>query len=668
MACFMLLQCLAPTIAMAADIISDVEIAQFVNRSVSSQQFVESTINQNYQYVVNPITDANVSAIDSISDFYAFSASIKRIGDKFVQSRYIRWQIQKMLGRHQIDPIVAGQEVSEAQQISNLYAEGRKFKTASNYDYGDRITADTVIRTDMIWPEIREINGEQVLVPIVYLSEATIANRAVDSLRTEFDAGSVIVKSIVNDGDLVARNNAFFQVIENMTNTGNVSAEGDLNLYVGGTLSNLSGSITATKNTTLVANLIHNASVVHWYKDEWGQGTRAGDVSVIEAQGELTFQSYSDIIFEGAQAAGENITIAANGNIMLGSQQISYDGSTQQGEWTTTTSQISHVQSSLSAENNISLLANGTISITAAELIAQQGTLEILAGQGIYILDDQNQKTVNNVDDIGRTTETINEFTTIAVRAFLEAGKGILMETELGDITLRATEIVSNNGTQINANNGKVNLLLTKEQDHYYRHKVKEGFWKIKTETQTDQTETAVYNSIVGGDKVQATHGLTLEFGQKEGETLSDMLADFSDAEDLKWMTEIHNDPDFAGDIDTVYQELLELHEFDKTSNLSPAAMAIIAIAVAVAMGPAGLGAIGTGGAIGSVTLGPVLQAGLLSIATQAATGLASGQGLEDTAKSLFHSDNIKATVTAMVTAGVMEQFKGKFEFYEGTS
>lgn len=366
-------------------------------------------------------------------------------------------------------------------------------------------------------------------------------------------------------------------------------------------------------------------------------------------------------------------------------------------------------------------MAQGAIEVSGAELIADQGTIDILAGQGVYILDETNQFQSSRNSKYRKVTEQEQQFQSIAVRSALTAGKGIVIATEFGDINLKATKLTSTNGADIRANNGAVNFLMTKEQETYFYNKVKKTFWKIKTTTIEDNVETAVYNNIIGGVKVHATHGITIELAQydngstqTEGQNtvaagiaediknlkkditnaqangfdisnLQAQLANLSDqllqaqftelaqTDSLAWMQTVYNEttngPGFQNNVKLVYQELVEIHKFEKTSSLSPAAMAIIAIAVAVAMGPAGAGLIGSSGSIGATAFASqaAMQAGALAIATQAATGLASGQGLEDTAKSLFHSDNIKATATAMVTAGAMNYLNdgGQFQLFE---
>lgn len=123
-------------------------------------------------------------------------------------------------------------------------------------------------------------------------------------------------------------------------------------------------------------------------------------------------------------------------------------------------------------------------------------------------------------------------------------------------------------------------------------------------------------------------------------------------------MAEVAQDPAFAENLQLVYQELQNLHIHEKTSNLSPAAMAIIAIAMSVAMGPAGAGWAGAKGSIAtyftsSATMGMAMQAGAITLATQAATGLASGKGIGGTLESLVQEENLRSLAISMATAGI---------------
>lgn len=640
----------------------------------------------------------------------------KQLGDGFVQSRFIRSQIYNQINRNLITDVYN----DETSQISGLYSRAYDFAKQKNKLFGATLTANDIgtYAWDFVWPELRTINNQQVLVPIVHLTQATIDRLLVKGLTIEFRGDVVNLSSLtINAGTVYASRTTFLQIGNDLAiNEGaTLYSDDDLNVTVGGTLRINSGAIRAGNDLIINAGEYIQKTVLHRFNTSVSTGTRLGKIAEVTAGGNIILNTAGDITLKGATIEGNNIRFNAGGDILVTSiATTTVNGETIDG-WDVNSSELTQIGSYIGAKNSIELIAAGAIEINASTLHAEQGTIDILAGQGVYILNADNELQSARSGKFGKNTIQEQEFQSIAVRSALNAGQGIVIATEFGDVNLKATKLTSTTGTEIRATNGAVNFLMTKEQETYFYNKVHEGTWKIKTTTIEDNVETAVYNQIIGGVKVQATHGLTIElaqyengstqqngqdtesariskqiqavkaniamahnYGQTETPTLDAELALLSDEllrsqlnslatadSSLAWMQDLHNDPQYTENFNIAYQELIELHKFDKTSTLSPAAMAIIAIAVAVAMGPAGLGAIGAGGAIGSVSLGPVLQAGLLSIANQAAVGLASGQGLEDTTKSLFHSDNIKATVTAMVTAGAMSQLQDSFKYFD---
>ncbi|NLQ24597.1 DUF637 domain-containing protein [Shewanella sp. S-1] len=692
MSCLMLLQICLPATVQAVELISD----SFIESDVNSNSQFERVYNSNRQFEkAFYIEDAIGTNTQTIELFHqkllAFRKSAlhspqmipiinngitiiipnyplgKRIGDQYVQARFVRSQIFNLLNRNLLNDSYS----TEVEQINDLYNQAYQFSATSSAKFGDKITRAQVnsFGHNFIWPETRLVNNEAVLVPVVHLTDATVTELLVNSHRVEFSGAEAKFNTItVNAGTIYTRRGTFISTAGNFTvNEGaSVVAKGDLNLLVGGTLQNLSGRFSAKDNVNIIANQYQQKTMVHRYATKYEQGTRLGQIASVDAvNGNISIRSHGDLVVAGGTISGNNIVLAANGNIQLTTQFTTYNRSEPVGGYHETQNIIEHIGSRLSAKDNIMLLASGAIEITASKLISDSGYLRILAEQGVYIGNEFNQFESSRSGKVRKVTLQEQQFQTIAIRTALEAGRDVLISSDLGDVTLKATEIKTVDGTQLNARNGKVNLLLAKEQDSYFYNWIKKTTWKIKTETIQNQTDTAVYNAIVGGIKIQATHGVTLDIAQKEGQTLQDVLAQMAATDDLAWMNDLYNDPDYAENIELIYQKLEELRIHKKTSNLSPAAMAIIAIAVAVAMGPAAFGLTGTGaGAIGTGTIGSALtsigipavslQAGAVALATQAATALASGKGIDGAIKHLVAEDSLRSLATSMVTAGVV--------------
>jgi hypothetical protein len=584
----------------------------------------------------------------------------KRLGDRFVQARLIRTQIFNDLNRS----LLSNAYVNETAQINALYNNAYDFADSYGVKFGESVSRDIVnkFNRNFVWPELRTINGEKVLVPVVHLTDAALSELTVKGHQVEFGGKQAEFRSItIQGGTLTTLRNTYLHTAQHLTinEGGTLLAKGDLNLLVGGTLQNLSGRLSAADNINIIAGQYLQKTMVHRYATQFEQGTRLGQIASVDAGGDISLRTYQDIAVVGGTMQGNTIRLRADGNILLQSQQTTTAGQTTLNGFTSNTSTVEHLVSKLTAKDSVFLMASGAIEINASTIHADSGVIQLLAQQGVYIGNEMNQFQQSRQGKLGKVTEQEQQLQTMAVRSALNAGKGVLIATELGDITLKATSIKAGQGTEVSARNGKLNLLLAKEQDEYFYNKVKKGTWKIKTETKQDQTDTAVYNAIVGGVKVHASRGVTLELAQKEGQSISQVMSDMAATTDLAWMNTLYNDPQFAGNIDLAYQTLQDLHLHKKTSNLSPAAMAVIAIAVAVAMGP-GAGWIGTGeGAIAAKGFvnAAAMQAGAVTLATQAATGLASGKGLGGTLESMVQEDSIRSLAISMVTAGVLDHF-----------
>ncbi|PCK29571.1 DUF637 domain-containing protein [Pseudoalteromonas piscicida] len=688
--CVFVLQATLPTVAIAAQLLNDQQIEAELSGTLQFQRAAshDNVLYRKIEYVEQPSSGMyGLKAFhDKLKDQYPhllpapqiiplinsgltviipFHSLGKPVGDNYVQSRLVRSQIFSLLGKQLINEETHGH--NETTQIRRLYENALKFALLKKKKYGDVLDGSDH-GFDMVWPEYRVIRGERVVVPVVYLTKATTDNNKVDAHVVQFTGNRVTWKDIeVNGQKLLLGRNTILESMNDLVNVGGeISSSGNLNLHVHGTLVNASGALKAVDNVSILANNVEHKTLVHRYSDQSSTGFYLTEyldspATILAQNGDIRLRTHGDIRVRGASFLAPNgsIKLQAYGDISVEAIALNSGREAQQGKNYYRRTSVGIVQSELSAQDAIKLMAQGKVTLNATKISSDQGAIEILAQQGVYIVDEQSQYQSHRKTKYSRVSQEIRQFQTVAIRSALEAGKDVVIASEYGDITLRAAKIKSQDGTRISASNGKVNFLLTKEQDHYFKHRVRKSLFKIKTETIQDEVETAAYNEIVGGVKVHATHGLTLELGQYEGESLTQTLDKFASNSELSWMGQIYNDPRFSNNLDIVYKELHELHIHKKTSNLSPAAMAIIAIAVSVAMGPAGAGWTGSGvNAIGPALNGMIpaaaMQAGAITLTTQAATGLASGKGIGGTLESMLQEDSIRSLATSMATAGVL--------------
>ncbi|KNC69094.1 hypothetical protein AC626_00900 [Pseudoalteromonas rubra] len=674
---------------------SDFVDNKVVNSSVQNiESFFEKLKNSNKSSLESPLMVPIMSGgITIVLPIYLLS---ERVGDSFVQSRFVRAQVYNQLNRN----LLIGY-TSESNQINGLYNNAYLFSKTGKVTFGSAVTQAQVnaFGSNFIWPEMRTVGGRKVLVPILHLTDSTITAQTVNGHQVEFHGNSNEFRNItINTGNLYTYGNAIIRAAKDVSVVeGAIIANGDLNIVAGGTVSNLSSNFSAKENINIFTNDYVQKTLLHRYETPYSQGTHFGKIARLEGNN-IYIKASNDIVLEGASVSGNNIEFNAANNIILKSAQATSSSSFSSPRFSEDVGTVENLMTELSAKDSITLMAGGNVELYASKLHADEGTINILARNGIYIANEFDEFQSNRSKKWGKTSVQEQEFETIAIRSALEAGKGIKIASDFGEITLKAADISSAVGTEVDARNGKLNLLLAKEHNHYFYNRVSKSTWKIETETIQNTSDTAVYNDIVGGFKATASHGIKLELGQYQGETVQEIIGGFAGSSSLGWMEKIYrdsefacpsaselanfplsirNDPEFAkcsgSLLNVTFQKLERIEVHERTSSLSPAAMAVIAIAVSVAMGPGGMGWTGGQGSIaanfgaqtasGAIThtaTSAMIQAAATTMATQAATSLASGKGLDGTIRTMLSSDGIRSLATAMATAGILnsEAFK----------
>ncbi|EPM6342201.1 DUF637 domain-containing protein [Vibrio parahaemolyticus] len=693
-------QVILPGVANAMEVINDATITANVNASpqfsrvynrerqfekayyIASNQvetaqdlvsFHKTLLNDNKSGLPEPLMIPIV--VGDITVIFPYYPVDKRIGDKFVQARLIRMQMQREIDRLILPKMSIYQSGSkdidprtEKEQINYLYQNAKSFAAKYSVKYGEKVTRQQVnaFKHDFIWPELRSINGEQVLVPVLHLTDVTINDARPGGHTVEVAGDYANFRNItVNSGTLLTRRSAFLNATANLSvgEHAKIIADEDLNLNVGGTLFNTGKLEASNGNVDIIAKQYGQKTMVHRYATKYEQGTRLGQIARVNADGTISITTSGDIKIHGSNMSANVIKLSAGGSIQIASQDTTYSRNEWVGGYNEKDSFVEHYGSTLEAKDSIFLMASGQVEIVASELIADEGVLSILASQGVHILNSFDQYQSSKSGKVGRTSLQESQFQSIAIRSALEAGKSVVIASEFGDINLKAVKLASQEGANISAHSGKVNLLLAKEQDHFFQQKVNKNFWRVKTTTIDRQNENAVYNSIVGGVNIQATKGLTLELAMKDNQTLDEVLDSFRKAPDLRWMAELYDDPEYRDNAELVYKKLVQVNKKNTSRALGPGPMAIIAIAVSIVMGPGGGLAI-TGGLTGPAAA--AVTAMQVSIATSVISSVAAGNSLDGALESLTEKEYLRSLAIAAVTAGAMDYLQAEgFTFFD---
>ncbi|RBL67285.1 filamentous hemagglutinin, partial [Pseudomonas sp. MWU13-2625] len=176
--------------------------------------------------------------------------SAKRLGDGFYEQKLIQQAVVARTGQRYL----AGQDTDE-KLLKYLLHNAIKSKDRLNLAVGVTLTSEQVaaLTHDIVWLENAEVNGEQVLVPVLYLAHSDNRLAPNGALIAGNDVNLIAGQDLNNVGTLRATNNLSAQAGQNLINSGLVEAGNRLDLLAGNDLVNKAGGIIAGRDVSLAA-------------------------------------------------------------------------------------------------------------------------------------------------------------------------------------------------------------------------------------------------------------------------------------------------------------------------------------------------------------------------------------------------------------------------------
>lgn len=310
-----------------------------------------------------------------------------RVGDPYFEQQLLRQQLLAAAGQL----FIADGLASENDQFKLLMANAASVSGDLKLRVGVALTAEQLanLKKDIVWMVETVVNGKKVLVPQLYLSDATKAKLA-DGAR--FVASNINIKTegaITNTGAFVASNNITIDAGTTFTNRmGTLVAANGLSIAATGDILNQSGTLRGgnvaleSRTGSVVNETLTRDEVV---RGAHGQGltTVVGQTATIESTGNLQIKAAQDITSKGGQvAAGGDAKLEAGRDITFtGIERKSLESSvtnTSQGGYDTTersSTQRTQVQGS-------GLTVGGNLDASAKRDIKIEGSSVDVTGDG----------------------------------------------------------------------------------------------------------------------------------------------------------------------------------------------------------------------------------------------------------------------------------------------
>ncbi|MBL8321233.1 MAG: hemagglutinin repeat-containing protein, partial [Acinetobacter sp.] len=270
---------------------------------------------------------------------------------------------------------------SMSDQMQKLFDQAADFSASSKLEYGKALTESQIssLDKDIVWMVAKEVAGQKVLVPQVYLSKATI-------------------DSISSSGAVIAGKNLTYLEVDALDNKNAAIRGGNIVVDAKKDINNIGAQIKGG-NVFLTSKegSINNITQVHTAGSDADRKTSIGAVSSIVSDGALVLDAAKDINNIGAKLkAGGVAALKAGENINILSIQDSEASSQKIKNGRSTTSTVTNMGSVIEAGGNL-ILDSGKDTVIKGSDATAGGVLYAKTGGDFKLLADQDTSETKTV-------------------------------------------------------------------------------------------------------------------------------------------------------------------------------------------------------------------------------------------------------------------------------
>ncbi|MBN1467633.1 MAG: hemagglutinin repeat-containing protein, partial [Fusobacteriaceae bacterium] len=396
----------------------------------------------NYHYLV----ETNIDFLD-LSRYYGSDyffnkigfnpgkdMNINLLGDSYYETQLVNEAIQKTIGKQYLYDDV----YSDSDQMKILYDNAQTVMSDLKLTVGVELTKEQInnLNKDIIWLVEKEVNGNRVLVPQLYLCQGTLENLTVEGSILKAGNNLSIVANTVNNTGSITANNVYVKADD----ISNISADSVKSQIAGNTVTLIA------KNDILNsgANIIGNESV-----DIFSEGNVIFNTLETVTNTNLSGYEKKTVTNTLSNIVGGDITISSGKNLLLKGTNIDSTGdislnaeedvsivAAKDSEYTKTVKKSKKLLSSKKTTTetydetviNSNVVAEGNITINAGKDIN-------VIGSNIQnnIEDETSQITLNAGEDV-----TIAEARELHLSNTVVEKKGLAVSFDKDNLTLKA--------------------------------------------------------------------------------------------------------------------------------------------------------------------------------------------------------------------------------------
>ncbi|MCP8467738.1 filamentous hemagglutinin N-terminal domain-containing protein, partial [Pseudomonas sp. ZM23] len=425
----------------------------------------------------------------------------KRLGDGLYEQFLLSQALIEKTGLRYLNGLT-----NDADVFRYLMDNAVAYRDSLQLTLGVALSAEQVaaLTHDIVWLEERVVNGEKVLVPVLYLASADGHLTDKGALIQGRDVKLISGGELANHGILKASENLGIAAGK-LDNTGQVLASRNLDVRVVDNIHNHSGGLIKGGEVSLTAL---NGDIVnerdHSTRSVTSKGSTRSDDSVgsasrIESTGNLSLSAGRDIISTGsAIVAGGSASFDAGRDLLIRSQDAAHQLSSNHGN--KRSSSLTQYKGEVSVGGDLAMHAGHDASVVGTPVKAG-GDIVLDAGRDVTLASASNETHSYNRDPSGSKKSTRQSDHVQQQAGTLSAGGKVVVSAG-HDITLVASKI-SAGGTAYLVAGNQINLLAANDSDYSLYDMKKKGSWGKK---KTQHDETTVVNAI--GSGIEAGGGI----------------------------------------------------------------------------------------------------------------------------------------------------------------
>jgi len=431
----------------------------------------------------------------------------RRLGDGLYEQRLIRDAVLAQTGQR----FLAGGLTSDYDQYRYLMDNALASKDALRLSLGVTLTGEQVsaLTHDIVWMENRIVDGQKVLVPVLYLAQTNTRNVRGSSLIQGRDLNLFTGGDLVNVGTLRASNNLNVQSAGSVYQGGLVEAGNDLQILAQDSIRNaMAGEIRASQ-VSLVAlkgDIINDRTAIQ-VRDGAGMRTLTDAGSSISARENLAVAAGRDLTNHGPLNSGGNATLTAGRDINLAAKTDTREKHefSDGGHKSSITTDMKNLAATVTVGGNLNMKAGQDVNVIGSTATAGKD-LVVQAARDLNIVSVSDMHNVEGKEKDGKKRIKTSNDQTTQVASVLTAG-GDFTSQAGRDTTIVASKISAGNEAYLYSGD-RLNLLAAQNSTYTLYDMKEKGGWGAK-KTQRDEV-THVTNV---GTEIKTGGDLTLVSG-----------------------------------------------------------------------------------------------------------------------------------------------------------